>query len=364
MCICKNHATKLDVLPGLLFLFLQKLKGLKKFLIIRLSSIGDIVLTTPVIRCLKKQIPGCEIHYLTKSQFLPVLQSNPYINKIITVNKSPDEALEEIKAEKYDQVIDLHKNFRSVKLRRKLRVKSTSFPKLNDKKWMLVNLKIDRMPDIHIVDRYFEAVKNLGVANDQEGLDYFLAPEDVVDISKFPDIFQPGYVAFVIGGKHKTKQLPTGKAIELSKMIDHPVLILGGPEDRQEGEEIAKVDPGKIYNTCGNFKLNQSASLVKQAKVVITNDTGLMHVAAAFKKQIISIWGNTVPQLGMYPYLPKNPELFSIYEVNNLSCRPCSKIGFEKCPKKHFKCMMDQDVEKIAEEVNSRLEADGYVNKL
>ncbi len=329
---------------------------MKKFLIIRLSSIGDIVLTSPVVRCLKNQISGCEIHYLTRKVFLPVLKSNPYIDKIFSIQNSPDEVLGDLKHEEYDQVIDLHKNFRSIKLRRKLKVKSTSFPKLNDKKWLLVNFKINRMPDVHIVDRYFEAVKNLGVKNDGEGLDYFIPGKDEVSLDQLPKTHQKGYVALVIGGKHKTKQLPTEKALELINLIRHPVLILGGPEDRDEGEIIARSAPEKVYNSCGKFRLNQSASLVQQAKVVITNDTGLMHVAAAFKKQIISIWGNTVPQLGMYSYLPKNPELFSIYEVKNLSCRPCSKIGFAKCPKKHFKCMMDQDVEKMAREVNRILE--------
>lgn len=328
---------------------------MKKFLIIRLSSIGDIVLTTPVVRCLKKQLPGCEIHYLTKKQFLPVLKSNPYIDKTFTVSKSPDEMLDRLKAEQYDQIIDLHKNLRSIKFRRKLGVKSTTFPKLNEKKWLLVNLKIDRMPDIHIVDRYFEAVKNLGIQNDEAGLDYFLTEHEQVEMTSLPQNFRRGYVAFVIGGKHKTKQLPTEKAIALCKLIGHPVLILGGPEDVQEGDTIARSNQGKIYNACGKFKLNQSASLIQQSKLVITNDTGLMHVAAAFKKRIISVWGNTVPQLGMYPYLPKNPELFSVYEVKNLSCRPCSKIGFEKCPKKHFKCMMNQDVDAIAREVNGIL---------
>ena len=329
---------------------------MKKFLIIRFSSIGDIVLTTPVIRCLKKQAAPCQVHYLVKKSFYPVVQSNPYIDKIYQIDKSVDEVAKKLKAEKYDQVIDLHKNFRSMAVRRKLGVKTTSFPKLNFKKWMLVNFKIHRMPDIHIVDRYFEAVKNLGVKNDGEGLDYFIPGKDEVSLDQLPKTHQKGYVALVIGGKHKTKQLPTEQAVELCQKINYPVLVMGGPEDREEGEKISGADPSKIFNACGRFNINQSASLIRQAKLVVTNDTGLMHVAAAFKKRIISIWGNTVPQLGMYPYLPGNPEKFSMYEVKGLSCRPCSKIGFERCPKKHFKCMMEQDVEGMAMEANRVLE--------
>ena len=332
---------------------------MNKLLIIRLSSIGDIVLTTPVIRCLKKQAGPCEIHFLVRKPFYNVVESNPYIDKIFVIDKSSNEVLDELRTENYDQVIDLHKNFRSVAVRRKLGIKTTSFPKLNFRKWLLVNFKIDHMPEIHIVDRYFEAVKNLGVKNDGEGLDYFIPEVDEVDIRKLPESHQGGYIALVIGGKHKTKQLPTEKADELCRQIEAPVLILGGPEDSDEGARIAGSEPTKIFNACGKFNINQSASLIRQSKVVVSNDTGLMHVAAAFKKPVISIWGNTVPQLGMYPYLPKNPELFSIYEVKGLSCRPCSKIGFEKCPKKHFKCMMDQDVEGMAMEAN-RILAKSY----
>lgn len=328
---------------------------MKKFLIIRLSSIGDIVLTTPVVRCLRQQAAPCEIHYLVRKSFRPVLESNPYIDKIITIEKSVDDVVEALKNENYDHIIDLHKNFRSMDVRRKLGVSSSSFPKLNTQKWLLVNFKIDRMPDVHIVDRYFKAVKKLGVKNDEKGLDYFIPEKDEVAASRLPESHQNGYVALVIGGKHKTKQLPTEKAVELVKKIKYPVIILGGPEDAEEAGKISAVDPERIFIACGKFSINQSASLVKQAGIVVTNDTGLMHVAAAFRKRIISIWGNTVPQLGMFPYLPGEPEKFSTYEVKGLSCRPCSKIGFEKCPKKHFKCMMNQDMERMAKEVNDKL---------
>lgn len=94
--------------------------------------------------------------------------------------------------------------------------------------------------------------------------------------------------------------------------------------------------------------LNESAALLKQASVVITHDTGMMHIAAAFQKKIISIWGNTVPDFGMYPYLNNEyRNSFKIIENNDLSCRPCSKIGFDKCPTGHFKCMNDLKMQEI-----------------
>jgi len=320
----------------------------KKILIIRLSSIGDIVLTTPVVRCLKMRYPDCELHYLTKNSFASILLENPYLNKVITIDNKIEEVIAGLKKEKYDHIVDLHKNFRSLKVRMKLGIPASSFPKLNFKKWILVHFKIKTMPDIHIVDRYFKAVEMLDVHNDFAGLDYFIPEKDKIDLKVLPEKHQKGYIGLVIGGKHATKQLPTQKTIELCKQLDYPVIILGGPEDKAEAEKICIEVGDKIFNACGKFNLNQSASLVEQAKLIITNDTGLMHVAAAFKKKIISVWGNTVPELGMYPYLPKLPQNSAIFEVKNLSCRPCSKLGFEKCPKVHFDCMMKQDIEGIA----------------
>jgi ADP-heptose:LPS heptosyltransferase len=312
---------------------------LKKILIIRFSSIGDIVLTTPVIRCLKQQLPGCDVHYLTKIQYKAILVSNPYIDKIYTIELNINEVINAMKAEKYDFIVDLHKNFRSLGIRNKLRVKAASFPKLNLQKWLLVQFKINKMPPVHIVERYFEAVKHLGVKNDLQGLDYFIPKKDEVNPKNLPENFHTGYIGFVIGGQHKTKQLPVEKSLEILQKIDRPVLILGGPEDHEQAEEIINLTEGTFYNACGKFNINQSASLVKQADAIITGDTGLMHIAAAFRKKIISVWGNTVPEFGMFPYMPGKESLSKIFEVKGLPCRPCSKIGFDKCPKGHFDCM-------------------------
>ncbi|MBE0639835.1 MAG: glycosyltransferase family 9 protein [Bacteroidales bacterium] len=323
----------------------------KKILVIRFSSIGDIVLTTPIVRCLKKQLAESEVHYLTKQAFEPVLKSNPYIDKIITIHKNIDEVIPGLLKEHYDHIVDLHKNFRSFGIRLKLGRKGTSFTKLNFRKWLLVRFKINLLPDIHIVDRYFSAVKGLGVINDMAGLDYYIADQDRISMDLLPQTHQKGYVAMVIGGKHKTKQLPTEKVIELIGRFTYPVVILGGPEEIEEGRKIEQQVGERVSSTCGKFNISQSASIVEQARVVITNDTGLMHIAAAFNKPLISIWGNTVPELGMYPYMPQHSDRFRIFEVNGLPCRPCSKIGFEKCPEKHFKCMMDQDVNTIVEAI-------------
>ena len=305
-----------------------------------------------MVRCIKDQLKA-EVHYITKEQFAPILEANPYIDKVITIKKKLDEIASLLKSENYDYVVDLHKNLRSMQVKRIVKAPNSSFSKLNIQKWLIVNLKINKLPQIHIVDRYFQAVKKLDVKNDLKGLDYFIPENEKLKRSDLPSGFQDEFIAIVIGGKHNTKIYPEEKLAELIKEIDEKVILLGGPEDKLKGDKIAKDFPDKVFNSCGKFSLNKSAGIVEKAKLVITNDTGLMHIAAAFKKKIISIWGNTIPEFGMYPYMPEDEINSYIMEVEGLSCRPCSKIGYDKCPKKHFKCMMDIDSNKTLEIVRS-----------
>lgn len=322
---------------------------MKKILILRFSSIGDIVLTTPVVRAVKEQT-GAEVHYLTKQPFTGIVAPNPYIDRVITFQKDIDEVVEELKNEQYDYIIDLHHNLRTLRLKRKLKRSAKSFPKLNIQKFLYVRLGWKMMPDLHIVDRYFETVRHLGVNNDQKGLDYFIPESEEVDVTSFlPEIFHTGYIAIAMGAQFATKRLPLEKLEELVHKIQLPVVLLGGKEDELTGNQLAAIAPSNVFNAAGKCTLGQSASLVKQSVCLVTHDTGLMHIGSAFKKRIFSIWGNTTPELGMYPYLPgEGSELF---EQKELSCRPCSKIGYQKCPKGHFKCMNDQNIDEIATKV-------------
>lgn len=334
-----------------------------KFLIIRFSSIGDIVLTTPVVRCLKKQIATAEVHYLTKSSFQPLLAANPYIDKAHYLQDDWDGMIQSLQKEDFDYVIDLHHNLRTLKVKRALGKQSFSFNKLNIEKWWYTNFKRNRMPDVHIVDRYLDTVGSFGVKNDGAGLDYFIPPADEVKLHDIPTSHQAGYVGLVIGAALATKKLPLHKLKEICMQARHPLILLGGPEDADVAGELAAIDPIKIYNACGKFNLNESADLVRRAKLIVTHDTGLMHIAAAFKRPILSVWGNTVPEFGMYPYYGENYLYnyrpgktggalpYEMLEVKGLSCRPCSKIGYKKCPKGHFKCMELQPVERIVEAI-------------
>ncbi len=333
-------------------LYLLQNYSMKKILLIRFSSIGDIVLTTPVVRAIKEQTDS-ELHVLTKKTYKGIYETNPHIDKVHFFLKSTNECLHDLMSEKFDVIVDLQKSIRSHKLKKKLKIKSYSFPKLNIQKWILVNFKVNRLTEVHIVERYFEAVKTLGIINDNKGLEYYIPAKDEIAPENIDYRLKENYVGFVIGGQHKTKIFPSEKAAEVTSKIKKPIVLLGGTEDRKRGDEIIKLSTNPdIINTCGELNINQSASLVNSSEIIITNDTGLMHIAAAFKKPIISIWGNTVPEFGMYPYMPENQNLFVIAQVKDLKCRPCSKLGYQKCPKKHFKCMVDQDESSIIESID------------
>ncbi len=319
-----------------------------KFLIIRFSSIGDIVLTTPVIRCLKQQFKNCEVHFLTKTQYASIVENNPYIDKVIHLDKSWLLMMHLLKLENYHYIIDLHHNLRTLRIKYQLKAKAFSFNKLNIEKWLMTALKINVLPKKHIVDRYFETLEEFDVVNDGKGLDYFIPEKDKVKQTDLPTAQLFGFIAVVIGAAHNTKRLPTSKIIELCHQINHPIILLGGKEDRTIGDEIAQAIGPKVYNACGKFNLNESADLVQKSKVVITHDTGLMHIAAALKKPIISIWGNTIPVFGMTAYYGNTAVNNKIFEVEHLSCRPCTKIGYDVCPKKHFKCMQLQNINAIS----------------
>jgi heptosyltransferase-2 len=288
-----------------------------KVLIVRFSSIGDIVLTTPVVRCLKQQVDNIEIHYLTKNNFISIIENNPYIDKIHTIGNDLKSLNPLLKQENFDLIVDLHHNVRTLKLKYVLGKKSVSFNKLNWKKFLITTFKINTLPKQHIVDRYLETIKFLGVLNDNKGLDYFISNKDEVELGPiFPAHFLNGYYALVIGGSYFTKQIPLNKLKEICAKSTLPLVLLGGKEDASTAETLHNLFPIQTLNVCGKMRLNQSASIIKQSKKVITSDTGLMHIAAAYKKDIISIWGNTIPEFGMGPYMSGNDS--QVIEIKNL----------------------------------------------
>jgi ADP-heptose:LPS heptosyltransferase len=330
----------------------------KKILIIRFSSIGDIVLASPVFRCVKKQLPNVEVHFLTKYAYKIVTAANPYIDKFFYFEKNINDLLIDLKKENYDYVIDLHNNFRSNKIKNALAKETYTIDKLTLEKFLLVNLNIDFMPNRHITQRSLDAVLSLGVEDDGAGLDYFIDEKDELKPDDIPMGHSAGFIAIVIGATHFTKRFPTHKIIELCTKINYPIILLGGKEDAENGAVIANTNTVKIYNACGKFNISESADIVRKAKLVISNDTGMQYIACALKRPVIALWGGTTPDLDVEPYYGKNfmsNITKPIYEniVLNLSCQPCSKYGLKKCPKEHFNCMEKINVDVLVEKIKS-----------
>ena len=312
---------------------------MKKVLIIRFSSIGDIILTTPVLRCLKQQTV-LEVHYLTKKSFSGLLQYNPYLEAVHYIDKEIGvELIEKLKAEKFDFIIDLHCNWRSLRIKKALRLPSKTFAKLNLKKWLFIHLGIDLMPRQHVADRYIDTVAHLGVSNDHKGLDYFMAPETSVDV----DLNKP-FIAWSIGGSFTTKKLAATQVADVCNKIDLPVYLLGGPQEVDDADAIIEAcGQQNIQSFCGKLSLDQTALLIKNSRVLLSNDTGLMHIGAAFKKSIVSFWGCTKPSLGFAPYAAASS---SVQLLSETSKRPCSKHG-KSCKHNALGCIKSIDANKI-----------------
>lgn len=329
-----------------------------KFLVIRFSSIGDIVLTTPAIRCLKQQVENAEVHFLCKQNFKAVTECNPYIDKFFYFKNDLSSLINELKLENYDYVIDLHDNFRSKRIGWALNAKVLTYNKERVEKFLLTKLHINKMAGRHIVDRCVDTLAVLGVENDGLGMDYFIPQSAEIKIDDLPVPHMVGYVAIVIGASYYTKKLPVYQLQELCKKLDYPIILVGGKEDAAEAEAIASVDNIRIYNACGKFNLNESADLVRKSKLVISHDTGLQYIACAFNKPVLAIWGGTSPMLDVEPYYAKDQlGRYQNFLVEGLTCQPCSNFGTKTCPKKHFHCMKNQDIDAIVLAANAWLKA-------
>ena len=325
-----------------------------KFLVIRFSSIGDIVLTTPAIRCLKQQVENAEVHFLTKQSMKAVTEGNPYIDSFHYFNSNLDQLIKTLQEEKFDYIIDLHKNFRTWRIKKALKVPVLSYNKEVIEKVLLTRLHINKMTGRHIVERCIDTLAPLGVQNDGKGMDYFIPSNVRVRAEDLPLSHSAGFVAIVIGASYYTKKLPVYKLRELCIKIEHPIVLVGGKEDKAEGEQIAMIDPVKIYNACGKFSLHESADIIRQSKLVISHDTGMQYIACALNKPVLAIWGGTSPALDVEPYygteqLQQHNQLaYHNFIVKGLACQPCSNYGTKTCPRAHFKCMHDQDIDLIA----------------
>lgn len=308
-----------------------------KVLVIRFSSIGDIVVCTPVIRMLSTQL-GAEVHLLTKEKYGFVLEDNPYISEIITIKKKIKEVKQKLLEEKYDLVIDLHKNLRSSQVKSMLNKPVYTFDKLNLARNLFVKTKINILPRKHIIDRHLEGLISL-IKDDKKGMDYHInedkLPSDIKATAKLK------YVLLSLGASHFTKRMTPEVLNLICKNITQQIIIIGGNDTIELSKKINSQP--NILNLVGKTSMRSSAYLAKNAEYIITGDSAMMHISAALDKKMLVVWGATSPLLGMGPHYKNENKHVELFQ--NIQCRPCTKQGTTKCPKKHFNCMNYSEIE-------------------
>jgi heptosyltransferase-2 len=320
------------------------LSNANRIIIIRLSSLGDILLTTPLIRSIKKQYENIKIDFLLREEYKDTLSYNPYINKLYFYQRNDNsKVFESLSSSKYDLCIDLQNNLRSAKVVSLLNCSNVKFQKHTIDKFLLVNFKINRLRDLPSIPvRYASSLK--GFQLDDEGLDLFL-PEGIKTSIKN----QGNTIGFCPGSRHLTKMWPEEYFIELgSRLLSEGfnIALLGGKSDREVCKRISEKIPSSV-DLSNNDDLLGIASEMKNCKLIVCNDSGMLHTACAVKTPVTVFFGSTVSEFGFTPYNNKN----LILQNNCLSCRPCSHVGREKCPKGHFKCMLEVTPQKALNEI-------------
>ncbi|MDI6767512.1 MAG: lipopolysaccharide heptosyltransferase II [Bacteroidota bacterium] len=343
------------------------MKAFNKILIIRFSSLGDIILASPLIRNVRTTYPNAEIDFLVKSEYADVVKFNPHLSNVIELKTNEKEELrwlkEEIRRRRYDLIIDIHNSLRS----RYLRLFTggrfiTSVNKRVIRRFLLVNFKWNIYHNtLSTAERYLETVKRYGVNDDGNGSEIFLPKDTITTTKSIMERFKLEKYDIVLGiaptARHFTKRwLPerfVEFGVEFSKQYLSKMFIFGTKEEHDYCEDIAQMmntraGTNVAENLAGKLTFLETAAALDYCKIVVTNDSGLMHLAGARKKKVVAIFGSTVKEFGFFPHRTEH----IVVEKQNVTCRPCSHIGLASCPKKHFRCMKDISVDDLFDAVN------------
>jgi len=326
-----------------------------KVLIIHAASAGEVIFSTPLIRAIKTHDARAGIYYVTTSSGTLPLEENALVSATYDVKQGVLKLYRELQGHSFDMVIDLDRNFLSYILTRLTQGRLLYGPKASWLTNFVRRKSAESTEQTHLVERYLRVLDSTEISQHQHPLDFTIPYKDEVPLSWLPEPYSKGYVVLCIQAQYATRRLPVKRMVELCDRINKPIIILGETHDQEDGNEIEKFfkrtdktnqyeeglqalnKKAEVYNGCGKFNFHQRASLIKQAQYVFTFDNDCIAIASAFEKYVFSIWGNTVLQSGRYPYQTG----FTIFEKNNLACRPCSTKGYAHCPLKHFKCMND-----------------------
>lgn len=307
------------------------MKDIRKILIIRFSSLGDIVLTFPLIKILKQTLPDSEINFLVKEKYSEILKLNPDIDRILILNKKLSVTANEISSSEYDLILDLQKNFKSRlvsfgKGKTLKRVKKESIRKL-----LLVWFKWSFFREIIPVYKKY--------INTAEGIINIAKTGFTTADLKFSKekIFDGRYIVISPSSKHFTKTYPAERFINFIKSVKDVKIVLTGDDSDRDVSICGYLEnecPG-IINMCGKLNMKSLLNVLFNSEYVICNDSAVLHLSEALGKKVIVLFGSTVKEFGFFPQLDTS----EVFENNNLNCRPCTHIGKDKCPRKHFLCM-------------------------
>jgi heptosyltransferase-2 len=313
-------------------------------LVVRFSAIGDILLTTPLLRAIRVRYPGARIAVLTKAQYIPLLSHNPHVSEVLGI--APDEGIraiaKRIHGVQYTHLLDLHGNLRSHALRRLAPGPWHSYAKRWLERALLIITKRDIYgAEVPVAERYFEAAKDLGVEPDGGPPDFFIGEEaDERAAERLSDL-QLGQdrpiVAMAPGAAHATKRWPEAYWVDLARRITPTgadVVLLGGPDDAELADRISELAGANVASVAGSFGLQETGAVIRRAEVLISGDTGVMHMATGVGTPVVALFGPTVRQFGFFPYRSSA----GVVELD-LPCRPCSAHGTARCPLGHHRCM-------------------------
>jgi heptosyltransferase-2 len=341
----------------------------KKILVIRFSSIGDIVLSTPLLRVIRARFPLVQIDFVVRKEYADLVRYDRNLNHLYEFEAR--EGLSglhrlktRLKMEHYDLVVDIHNSLRSKYLRMLLGAKDVvTINKRILARTLLVKFKKNCYKNItSIADRYIETVGKYDIENDGAGLALHIPDEIYSIISTKINMLGLDRCRKIIGfcpsAKHATKCWPQERFVELgirlTKDGNSKILLFGGPSDRQKCKSIGdaiNASSGEIRATSmsGELSLLETAAAMKLCDIVVTNDSGLMHIASAMEKNVVAIFGSTVREFGFFPVSKDSV----VVERQGLYCRPCSHIGKSHCPENHFRCMNEIQVDEVTEAVRN-----------
>ncbi len=304
-----------------------------KILFIRLSSLGDVLLTLPTLTKIRNKFPEKEIGFIVNKNFSDAVKYHPAVKNVYEYEKEePEKILDDLPKNYYEFIVDLQNNHRSKQIINILNLPHVSYSKPNFKKFLLVHFKINLFSKINHVAQLYASTISSKLTVTPDDFNFYL-PEGVATLKPVNN-----KICFCPGAKHFTKRYPVEYFIELAKLLENQgfdVHLLGGKDDANLCEKIAS-NSGAINKVTEN-DLFETARELSTCSVAVCNDTGLMHLATAVGAPVIAIFGSSVKEFGFTPFARKS----LLLENNSLSCRPCSHIGRSKCLKKHFKCMLE-----------------------